>query len=160
MSKDEQQFYSPSGESFTYKELLKEVFFYIKSEPQEKYKIIIGTDSSNHGTTDFVSAIVIYRQGHGGRFFWRRLNHKKINSLRERIYQEVMMSLKLAEEVLLHLSQDKDITFDFEVHVDIGSKGETKNMLQEIIGMVRGSGFQIKTKPESYGASKVADRYT
>jgi len=33
-------------------------------------------------------------------------------------------------------------------------------MLQEIIGMIRGSGFEIKTKPESYGASKVADRYT
>ena len=36
-----------------YKELLKEVF-YIKEETQEKYKIIIGTDSA-HGTTDFVS---------------------------------------------------------------------------------------------------------
>jgi predicted RNase H-related nuclease YkuK (DUF458 family) len=70
------------------------------------------------------------------------------------------MSLKLAEEVLLNLSKNKDIVFDFEVHVDIGSQGETKNMLQEIIGMVRGSGFQVKTKPESYGASKVADRYT
>jgi len=71
-----------------------------------------------------------------------------------------MMSLKLAEEVLLNLSKNKDIVFDFEVHVDIGSQGETKNMLQEIMGMVRGLGFQIKTKPESYGASKVADRYT
>jgi len=160
MSNDEKQFYSPNGESFTYKELLKEVLFYIKTDPQEQYKVVIGTDSANHGTTDFVSAIVVYRVGHGGRFFWRRINQKKINSLRERIYQEVMMSLKLAEEVLLNLSKNKDIVFDFEVHVDIGSQGETKNMLQEIMGMVRGLGFQIKTKPESYGASKVADRYT
>ena len=160
MDKDERQFHSPSGKRFSYKELLKEVLFYIKAEPQEEYKIIIGTDSANHGTTDFVSAIVVYRVGHGGRFFWRRLNQKKINSLRERIYQEVMITLKLAEEVLLNLSQNKDIVFGFEVHVDIGSKGETKVMLQEIIGMVRGLGFQIKTKPESYGATKVADRYT
>ncbi len=70
------------------------------------------------------------------------------------------MSLKLAGEVLLNLSQNKDIVFDFEVHVDIGSKGATRDMLQEIIGMVRGYGFQVKTKPESYGATKVADRYT
>ena len=160
MNKDEDQFHSPSGKIFSYKELLKEVLFYIKAEPQEKYKIIIGTDSANHSTTDFVSAIVIYRVGHGGRFFWRRFNQKKINSLRERIYQEVMITLKLAEEVLLNLSQHKDIAFGFEVHVDVGSKGETKVMLQEIIGMVRGLGFQIKTKPESYGATKVADRYT
>ncbi len=157
---NKKRFNSPSGKSFSYEELVKELLFYIKSDLMEKYKVVIGTDSANHGTTDFVSAIVVYRVGHGGRFFWRRVNQKKINSLRERIYQEVMISLKLAEEILFNLSQDKNINFDFEVHVDIGSKGKTKEMLQEIIGMVRGSGFNVKTKPESYGASKVADRYT
>jgi len=77
MDNDEKQFYSPNGELFTYKELLKEVLFYIKTDPQEQYKVVIGTDSANHGTTDFVSAIVVYRVGHGGRFFWRRINQKK-----------------------------------------------------------------------------------
>ena len=154
------KFNSPSGKLFSYEKLVKELLFYIKSDSTEKYKVVIGTDSANHGTTDFVSAVVVYRVGHGGRFFWRRVNQKKINSLRERIYQEVMISLKLAEEILFNLSQDKNIDFDFEVHVDIGSKGKTKEMLQEIIGMVRGSGFNVRTKPESYGASKVADRYT
>jgi len=28
------------------------------------------------------------------------------------------------------------------------------------VGMIRGSGYTVKTKPESYAASKVADRYT
>lgn len=157
---DKKKFSSPSGKLFSYEELVKELLFYIKSDSTEKYKVVIGTDSANHGTTDFVSAVVVYRVGHGGRFFWRRVNQKKIDSLRARIYQEVMISLKLAEEILFNLSQDKNIDFDFEVHVDIGSKGKTKEMLQEIIGMVRGSGFNVKTKPESYGASKVADRYT
>lgn len=157
---NKKRFNSPSGKSFSYEELVKELLFYIKSDSTEKYKVVIGTDSANHGTTDFVSAVVVYRVGHGGRFFWRRVNQKKINSLRQRIYQEVMISLKLAEEILFNLSQDKNINFDFEVHVDIGSKGKTKEMLQEIIGMVRGSGFNVRTKPESYGASKVADRYT
>lgn len=155
------KFHSPDGKLYSYETLLKEVVLFIKSDPEKHYKIIIGTDSANHGTTDFVSAIVIYRVGHGGKFFWRRItSSKKIENLRKRIYEEVMMSLKLASEVLFNLSQNKDLRFDFEVHVDIGSKGETKEMLQEIIGMVRGSGFEVKTKPESYGASKVADRYT
>lgn len=160
MVSNQGNFNSPNGKSFPYQELIKELLFYIKSDSQEKYKVIIGTDSANHGTTDFVSAIVVYRVGHGGRFFWRRVNQKKINSLRQRIYQEVMISLKLAEDILFNLSQNKDINFDFEVHVDVGSQGKTKDMLQEIIGMVRGSGFNIRTKPESYGASKVADRFT
>lgn len=92
--------------------------------------------------------------------FWRKINYqKRIKNLRERIYQEATLSLKLAQEVLSNLSKE-DINFEFEIHMDIGSNGETKEMLQEIIGMIRGSGFEIKTKPESYGASKVADRYT
>lgn len=155
------RFYSPNGKSFNYEQLLKEVILFIKKDPEKRYKIIIGTDSANYEATDFVSAIVIYRVGHGGRFFWRRITDKnKIINLRNRIYKEVMISLKLASEVLFNLSQNKNLKFDFEVHVDIGSKGETRVMLQEIIGMVKGSGFEVKTKPESYGASKVADRYT
>lgn len=155
------KFYSPTGKIFTQKTLLEEILFYINSEPQAKYKIIIGTDSNNHETTDFVSAIVIYKVGHGGRFFWKRIRDtKKQMVLRERIYQEVIMSLNLAENLLKQLSLNKEINYDFEIHVDVGSNGETKEMLQEIIGMVKGSGYEVKTKPESYGASKVADRYT
>jgi predicted RNase H-related nuclease YkuK (DUF458 family) len=33
-------------------------------------------------------------------------------------------------------------------------------MVREIIGMVMGSGFDAKIKPNSYGASKVADKHT
>ncbi len=156
-----EKFYSPTGKVFTQKTLLEEILFYINSDPKAKYKIIIGTDSNNHETTDFVSVIIVYKIGHGGRFFWKRIkSSKKQLVLRERIYQEVIMSLNLAENLLKELGLNKEINYDFEIHVDIGSKGETKEMLQEIIGMVRGSGFNIKTKPESYGASKVADRYT
>lgn len=156
-----EKFYSPTGKIFTQETLLKEILFYINSEPQAKYKIIIGTDSTNHETTDFVSAIVVYRVGRGGRFFWKRIkDNKKRTNLRDRIYQEVIMSLNLAENLLKQLSLKSDINYDFEIHVDIGSNGETKEMLQEIIGMVKGSGYNIKTKPDSYCASKVADRYT
>ena len=111
---NKKKFYSPNGKAFSYEELLKEVLFYIKSDTKEKYKVIIGTDSANHGTTDFVSAIVVYRLGHGGRFFWRRVNQKKIDSLRQRIYQEVMMSLKLAEEVLFWDKLNKTSSASFK----------------------------------------------
>jgi len=155
------KFYSPTGKIFSSQDLIQEILSYIKAYPEDKCRVIIGTDSANHETTDFVSAVVVYRVGHGGRFFWRRIRQRrKYSNLRERIYKEVMLSLHLAQGILFNLSQDKKAHFDFEVHVDIGSRGKTKEMLQEIIGMVRGSGFQIKTKPESFGASNVADRYT
>lgn len=155
-----QDFQSPNGKVYSSEDLIKEILSYIRFYSQDTCRVIIGTDSANHDTTDFVNAIVIYRVGHGGRFFWRRMKKKKTSNLRQRIYKEVLLSLQLAQTILTRLSQEKDINFEFEVHVDIGSKGKTKEMLQEIIGMVKGSGFHVKTKPESFGASKVADRYT
>ena len=64
----EDKFYSPAGKTYTYSQLLKETVAYVKAEPKFRYKIIIGTDSKNNEITDFVSAIVVYRVGHGGRF--------------------------------------------------------------------------------------------
>ena len=32
-------------------------------------------------------------------------------------------------------------------------------MIQEITGMIRANNFEVKTKPESYAASSVADRH-
>jgi hypothetical protein len=42
----------------------------------------------------------------------------------------------------------------------VGKVGETKELIREIVGMVTGSGFEARIKPDSYGASKVADKYT
>jgi len=47
-----------------------------------------------------------------------------------------------------------------EIHVDAGQNGETKNIVNSIVGMVKGNGFNVKIKPESYCASTVADKYT
>ncbi|HYH03936.1 MAG TPA: ribonuclease H-like YkuK family protein, partial [Bacillota bacterium] len=38
--------------------------------------------------------------------------------------------------------------------------GKTKEIIRDVIGMITGSGFGAIIKPDSYGASKVADRYT
>ena len=48
---------------------------------------------------------------------------------------------------------------DFEIHIDVGEKGETRTMIQEIVGMVRAHNFEPRTKPLSFGASNVADRH-
>ncbi|MFY9360598.1 MAG: ribonuclease H-like YkuK family protein, partial [Limnochordia bacterium] len=40
------------------------------------------------------------------------------------------------------------------------SNGATKSLVKEVVCMVNGSGFLCKVKPDSYGASSVADRYT
>ena len=144
------------------RETIVEVIKFMEDDRGKLYKIIIGSDSENDNTTmmaDFVTAIVVYRVGNGGRYFWRRKKFKQFHNLRDRIIQEVILSLDMAKEILVLLKEFQTPRFDFEIHVDIGENGETKTMLHEITGMVRAYNFEVKTKPASYGATKVADRH-
>src|SRR3990170_8275473 len=155
-------FYSPTYGSMTLTHLRRKALDFMEQEPGYRYNLIIGTDSqpkNGHGV-DFVTAIVIHRVGYGGIYFWKRIIDKKTYVLRSRIYQEAALSLACADEVLALLKNDGITKYDVEIHVDIGSIGETKEMINEVVGMVRSSGFLVKTKPYSYGASKVADRHT
>jgi predicted RNase H-related nuclease YkuK (DUF458 family) len=132
------------------------------AEPERKYQLVIGTDSQPHNGSgvDFVTAIVVHRIGVGGIYFWKRIVNKKVYALRQRMYEEAAMSLETAETVLALLHKDGVTKYDVEIHVDIGKFGDTREMIAEIVGMIRGSGYVVKTKPESYAASKIADRYT
>lgn len=143
-------------------EVREKILQFMEKLPQEKYQIVIGTDSQpkNGSGIDFVTAIVVHRIGTGGIYFWKRIVEVKGMVLRNRIYKEATLSLVAADEFLNVFEKDGITKYDVEIHVDIGNKGETKEMITEIVGMIKGSGFKVKTKPESYGASKVADRHT
>ncbi|MBI3954910.1 ribonuclease H-like YkuK family protein [Candidatus Gottesmanbacteria bacterium] len=156
------QFHSYTYGDLTIQEVRLKVLQFMDDFPDRQYKLVIGTDSQpkNGQGTDFISAIVIHRVGFGGIYFWRRKVDPRKNVLKTRIYEEASLSLILAQEFLSEFKNDGISKFEVEIHVDIGSFGETRNMITEIVGMVRGSGFNVKTKPESYGASKVADRHT
>lgn len=155
-------FYNSSfGLKLTAKQVVEELIRFMKADEQRRYKIIIGTDSEryNGGMADFVTAVVVHRVGNGGRYFWRRVGLTKIHTLRDRIIQEVLFSIEIAKEVLTILKSFEAADFDFEIHADIGENGESKSMIQEVVGMIRANNFEARTKPESYAASKVADRH-
>lgn len=130
-------------------------------KPDCFYRVVIGSDSQNkNGGVDFVSALIVHRVGYGGVYFWQRKVEKKKFVLRDRIYQEATLSLLLADNFLKQMKGNGITKYDVEIHVDIGQIGETREMINEVVGMIRGSGYDVKTKPEAYGASKVADRHT
>lgn len=142
--------------------LRKHLLKYLAAEPDFTYRLVIGTDSQakNGSATDFVVAFIVHRIGAGGIYFWKRIVDETPYVFKQRIYQEAIYSLQAAEEFLTLLKKDGISKYDVEIHVDIGKIGETRDMIAEITGMVRGSGYRVKTKPDSYAASKVADRYT
>jgi hypothetical protein len=108
--------------------------------------------------------------GEGGRFFLRKIGYKnrKFYNWHQRVLEEVLLSCELAlflrenlEKKLKH-PQSGYLTFDYQfryIHADIGENGQTKDMIKEVTGLIRGNGFEPKIKPEAYVASTVADRY-
>lgn len=155
-------FQSPTYGELELHQIRSHIIDFLAKDPASTYQLVVGTDSQPHNGTgvDFVTAIVVHRKGHGGIYFWKRIVNKKTYVLRQRMYEEATMSLVMAEEVVALLHQDGVTKYDVEIHVDIGAFGPTREMISEIIGMIRGNGFTVKMKPDSYAASKVADRYT
>lgn len=155
-------FNSPTYGKVTLEEVRSHILSFLKEETEEQYRLIVGTDSQFHPpqTVDFITAIIIHRKGYGGIYFWKREVHTKQYVLRQRMYEEASLSLAMAEQLLTLFENYRISRYNIEIHVDIGSSGDTREMIAEIVGMIRGSGYEVKTKPDSYGASKVADRYT
>jgi len=157
-------FISPTKGKMKFEKVVENLINFVLEQPQEVYRLIVGTDSEGRERPDFVSAIVILRKGKGGRYFWKKIRTLKKYTLRTRIYEETMFSLKLAmklrENVEKKLEKIEPKNYkNLEIHTDIGQIGETKEMIKEIVGMVRGNGFEVKIKPEAFGASSVADYY-
>lgn len=155
-------FTSPTYGELSVEELKSTISKYMETDKAGKYEIVIGTDSKKSKTDgyDFVTVFVIHHLGHGGIYFWNRSQVVQKMSLKERIYREALMSLQSSEDFISLFKTNGISRQNVQIHVDIGPRGETRTMIQEIVGMVRSNGYDVKTKPYAFGASNVADRHT
>lgn len=133
---------------------------YILKDKNCKYKIAIGTDSQNFDITKVVAAVVVWRVGKGGIFFYDVKKINKISNLRQKIFYETSLSIDLAQKISKKLNDDDKLKCDIDIHVDIGNEGSTSSMIPEIIGWVKSCGFNCNIKPCSYAASSVANKYS
>lgn len=145
-------------------EVAGEIVAFVKKEPQRFYKIIIGTDSHPSRPEVFVSAVTVWRVGNGAVHFWTRASlPKKVHTMRDRIWEEAIASITLAQEMRAALAERLGDEFFWdgnEVHVDIGRNGPTKDLIESVTGMIKGFNFVPVIKPFAFGASVVADRHT
>lgn len=156
-------FNSAFGLQLTIPQIVREIVRFIKADQNSFYKVIIGTDSRacTGLPADFVTAIVVHRVGKGGRYFWRQIDGGTFYNLHDRIIQEVLFSIDAAHDLLTELKKEPHLmNWSFEIHADVGENGPTKALIQEVVGIVRGNNFEVKTKPESFAASHVADKHT
>lgn len=153
-------FISPSKGKLSFRDMMEDITNYITGLPTSAYKIIIGSDSQVKTDTCFITAVVVHRLGKGARYYYRKMRHRKIKSLRQKIFYETALSLEVGGLVNKHFAESGFADLEVEIHIDAGNKGETRDLIREVVGMVTGSGFQAKIKPEAYGASSVADKHT
>lgn len=155
-------FTSPSRGQVSFHEMFDDLVNYTNEFPDDSYKLIIGTDSHSflNESVIFVTAVVVHRIGKGGRFYYHKQKRHYMESLRQRIYYETFLSLEVATRLTEKLAQNGDSQLNVEIHLDVGEKGETRDIIKEVVGMVIGSGYQACIKPDSYGATTVADRFT
>jgi predicted RNase H-related nuclease YkuK (DUF458 family) len=154
-------FISPSLGTLTLKEATEQILAFIEAVPSSSYKLVIGTDSQTiKGTTIFVTALIILRAGKGARFFYHKQKEKAIRDLRSRIYRETELSLQLLDQLKSQNLVTLFSRWPIEVHIDVGQQGETRMIIQEVVGWVTSVGYSAIIKPHSYGASTVADKFT
>jgi predicted RNase H-related nuclease YkuK (DUF458 family) len=171
---EDSTFYNPSEGRMGFAEVVEHIVMVMSEEPGDLYEIVVGTDChdtpigeefSRHREDEkappmeFVSAVIVHRIGKGGRYFWRRVHGENIYTLRQKIYKEASLSFELARRLMRELASRTMLDYDLEIHIDVGEHGRTRELIDEVVGYIRGSGFAVKTKPDSYAASSVADKH-
>jgi len=162
------KFYNPTKGDLNFEGVLDELFSYIQEQPKQNYEIIVGCDSSSGEEPSFPIAIVILRKGAGGRFFLKKVRYhgRKFHNLHERILEEVLLSCKLAlilrDKIRARKTESiESLNYQFRyIHADVGENGATRDMIKEVVGLIKGNGFEARIKPQSYAASVVADRFS
>jgi hypothetical protein len=154
--------------------VVSEIISYIKKDMESKYQITVGTDSPGTDEVRFTTAISVWRVGNGGRYFWTKSERVACKSLQDRIYKEAVQSITFMQELKSRLRDALGEEFfwparrspgaggdnKIEVHIDVGKSGKTSDIVDAVVGMVRGYGFEAVIKPASFCASVLADRHT
>lgn len=119
--------------------------------------IYVGCDSIEKSKefTRFVTVVVLhYDSSKGAVCFYESVMENRIMSMRERLLKEVYYAVGIAIEVNEFVGERK-----MEVHIDINEDERAGSyiVLKEAKGYVTGQGFVVKSKPDSWCATAVAD---
>ena len=152
------------GIVINFDELIGKLVSYVKEKPEREYKIVVGTDSRADRKTNFITAVAILRVGNGGQYFWTRSEEVQTSTMRERIFKEAMYSIAFTQELKSRLKDKLGEEYFWDgkisVHLDVGENGPTRELIDGVVGMVKGYGFEAVIKPYSFGAFVLADRHT
>lgn len=118
--------------------------------------VLIGTDSQLYDKRlEFVTSIIVYTLGKGGRVFYTK-TFDKPSSLRKKLVDEAWLSIRTAWEIEPYLPVDCDLG---AIHADVNPdpKEASSKYYEEIYWLIKGQGFKVVTKPLAWAASHVSE---
>lgn len=148
--------------------IIKDVNLYIKHHlekfPHEPFNIFVGSDSQNTTkSTVYATAIILHRIGSGAHVIFHKESIKKINDRYKRLWGEAERSVNCAEilrggttEKLVKWSQPEGIIIDLDFNSN--PRWDSYKVLAAATGYVRGMGYKVRAKPESWRSVYAADR--
>lgn len=149
------------GRRMAFDEMAGELEALICNRVSNSFRLIVGTDSQPTLPIRFETVVILSAAG-AVRSFNRRLATMGPMAITERMLTETAMSLMVADALCTDL-EGRGLAVErsaVEIHMDMGGSCETRKALRDAVGMVTGAGFSVKVKPESWAASRVADRLT
>jgi predicted RNase H-related nuclease YkuK (DUF458 family) len=124
-------------------------------------KVYIGTDSMIRGSNCVFVTVVAFHNSENkiAKYFYKKFNliDFEYSNLKNKINEEVNLSVQAAQKI-----NEISPSTSIELHVDIGKnkQNKTKIMINSVTGWVTGMGYILKTKPESWVSSTIADNHT
>jgi len=156
-------FQNARHEQMEFDEVLNRILKFIDENKNYDYRLSIGTDSMTYKDSNFVLAIVLHRVGNGGIYFYKKFYEEGIRDLRTKLYTETQLSIETTDLIVGELLEKDENILDklnLSIHLDIGEKGPTKDLIKELEGWITAIGYECEIKPNSYAASFVADKYS
>ena len=122
--------------------------------------LYVGTDSMLYNTYCTFSCIIAVHSNNlriANYYFQKqKFEDEQFKKLQNKIFKEIELSINTAKFLKHNI-----VNANIEIHVDIGNtnKNATKYLVDSAKRWVRGMGFKVKIKPDSW-ASSVADWHT
>ncbi len=134
---------------------IEEVREFIKRTSKET-AVYVGCDSRQfRDRTIFVTVVVVHiNSSHGAKIFWQVEKVRRIDSVRQRLLEEVSRAVYTAL-MIADVVEERP----FEVHLDINPDPEHRSsvIVKEAVGYVLAQGLKPVLKPDAIAASAVAD---
>jgi predicted RNase H-related nuclease YkuK (DUF458 family) len=152
---------SNPDQDFSIEDIIQKIKDWINEDTYSTYEIIVGTDSLYRKKyTVFSSVVIIHRIGHEARFWFTQTREKMPQSIPVRLMKEVYDSVSIIQALLDSDLKQMVAEENWAVHCDVGMKGESRQIINQVVGYVTGQGLKCEYKPDAAIASNVADRFT